>query len=46
MGCPHPIEEKILKLQQNKQDLADEILSGEGRSISTMSRDELMALLG
>ena len=40
------IEEKILKLQQNKQDLADEILSGEGRSISAMSREELMALLG
>ncbi len=40
------IEEKILKLQQDKQDLADEILSGEGRSISAMSREELMALLG
>jgi SNF2 family DNA or RNA helicase len=40
------VEEKILKLQQDKQDLADEILSGEGRSISAMSREELMALLG
>lgn len=40
------IEEKILKLQQDKQDLADEILSGESRSISAMSREELMALLG
>jgi SNF2 family DNA or RNA helicase len=40
------IEEKILKLQQDKQDLADEILSGEGRSLSAMSREELMALLG
>ncbi len=40
------IEERILKLQQDKQDLADEILSGEGRSISAMSREELMALLG
>ena len=40
------VEEKILKLQQDKQDLADEILSGEGRSLSAMSREELMALLG
>ncbi len=40
------IEEKILKLQKDKQDLADEILSGEGRSISAMSREELIALLG
>ncbi len=40
------IEEKILKLQQDKQDLANEILSGENRSISAMSREELMALLG
>lgn len=40
------IEEKILKMQQDKQDLADEILSGEGRNISAMTREELMDLLG
>ena len=40
------VEEKILKLQQSKQDLADEILSGGARGISALSKDELLALLG
>ncbi len=40
------VEEKILKLQQDKQDLAEEILSGEGRALSSMTREELMDLLG
>ncbi|MCR5685651.1 MAG: DEAD/DEAH box helicase [Lachnospiraceae bacterium] len=39
------IEEKILALQEAKKDLAEEILSGEGKSIYTLSNDELLALL-
>lgn len=38
------IEEKILKLQEEKKALADEILSGETGGLMTMSREELMEL--
>lgn len=40
------IEEKILKLQENKQNLADQILSGKMSSLSNMSQEELLELLG
>ena len=43
--CRDTIEEKILRLQEKKQDLAEEILSGEGAAFSSMTREELMALL-
>ena len=39
-------EEKILKLQDSKRDLADSIISGDNVGMSSMSRDELMELLG
>ena len=39
------IEEKILKLQETKQDLAESALSG-GSSIADLSNEELMELLG
>lgn len=40
------IEEKILKLQEDKRNLAESILAGDGTaSIFTMSREELMDLL-
>ena len=39
------IEERIVKMQENKRDLADTILSGENGSITQMSREELMELL-
>ena len=39
------LEEKILKLQEDKQNLADEILSGANASLSSMSKDELLELL-
>ncbi len=39
------IEEKILKLQESKKQLADEILSGQTGSIMSMSKEELYALL-
>ena len=40
------IEEKILKMQENKNNLADEILSGETGGITQMSKDELLELFG
>ena len=43
--CRDTIEEKILRLQEKKQDLAEEILSGEGAAFSSMTREELLALL-
>ena len=39
------IEEKIVKMQENKKNLADTILSGENGSIIQMSKEELMELL-
>ena len=39
------VEEKILELQETKQNLADEILSGTTGGIASMSREELLALL-
>ncbi|MGN0907561.1 MAG: SNF2-related protein, partial [Bullifex sp.] len=39
------IEEKIKELQESKKDLADEILSGEHVSLSSLSRAELLDLL-
>ena len=39
------IEEKIVKMQENKKNLADTILSGENGSIIQMSNEELMELL-
>ncbi len=43
--CRDTIEEKILRLQEKKQGLAEEILSGEGAAFGSMTREELMALL-
>ena len=39
------IEQKILALQEAKKDLAEEILSGDGTSLFTMSGEELLKLL-
>ena len=39
------IEEKIVKMQETKKDLADAILSGENGSITQMSKEEIMELL-
>lgn len=39
------IEEKIVKMQESKRDLADAILSGENGTISQMSKEEIMELL-
>ena len=39
------IEEKIVKMQESKKDLADAILSGENGSITQMNKEEIMELL-
>ena len=39
------IEEKIVKMQESKKDLADTILNGETGGIAQMSKDELLELL-
>ncbi len=43
--CRDTIEEKILRLQEKKRDLAEEILSGESGTFGRMSREDLLALL-
>lgn len=40
------IEEKIVKLQETKKDLADNIINGENVGIGSMSREDIMQLLG
>ena len=40
------IEERILALQNTKQDLADSVLSGDHASLMSLSTEELLALLG
>ncbi len=39
------IEEKIVELQESKRDLAESVLGGEVVSASTITRDDLLALL-
>jgi SNF2 family DNA or RNA helicase len=39
------IEEKIVKLQETKKELADAVLSGETRSLGSVSKEELMELI-
>ena len=40
------IEEKILQLQETKKELADSVLSGETRSLGSMTKEELLEILG
>ena len=40
------IEEKIVRLQEAKRDLAESIITGEGESLMSLSREELMELIG
>lgn len=39
------IEEKIVRMQEMKKNLADEILNGETGGLAQMSREELLELL-
>ncbi|WP_050008098.1 DEAD/DEAH box helicase [Butyrivibrio sp. WCE2006] len=40
------IEEKIIEMQNAKKDLADAILSGDSESITNMTKEQLLELLG
>ncbi len=40
------IEEKIVKLQETKKNLADNIINGDNIGIASMSREDIMELLG
>lgn len=40
------VEEKILKLQETKKDLADQVIGGDAAQLGSMSREELLELLG
>ena len=40
------VEEKIQQLQERKLDLADEIIGGEAVSFSSLSKEELLELIG
>lgn len=40
------VEEKILKLQESKKELADAVITGENISLAKMSKDELLDLFG
>ena len=39
------IEEKILKLQESKKDLADSIINGDHTGMGSLSKEELLELL-
>ena len=45
MICQNTIEEKIIELQETKKNLADEIVSADNISLSSLSKDDLMELL-
>ena len=40
------IEEKILKMQEDKKNLADAVLNGENTNLMDMSKEDLLQLLG
>ena len=40
------IEEKIQKLQEKKKDLAEQVIGGEAAQLGSLSREEIMELLG
>lgn len=39
-------KEKIIEMQNSKKDLADAILNGESESLMTLSKEQLMDLIG
>ena len=39
------IEEKIVKLQERKKELAEQLLDGEGSGLAGMTKEELLELL-
>ena len=45
MIAKNTIEEKIMKMQERKKDLADEVLSGETTGLSSLTREDLLEML-
>lgn len=41
----HTVEEKILKLQETKRDLAEQVMNGELGQLGSMNKEELLELL-
>ncbi len=44
--CQNTVEEKILTLQQSKQQLANELITTEESFVKALSKDDIVALLG
>lgn len=44
--CPGTVEEKILKLQESKRELADDLVRTEGSFLKSLSKADLMGLFG
>ncbi|MBI3136779.1 MAG: DEAD/DEAH box helicase family protein [Bacteroidetes bacterium] len=44
--CPNTIEEKIMKLQQTKNRLADDLIKADGAILKSFSKTDLMGMLG
>jgi SNF2 family DNA or RNA helicase len=40
------IEEKIVEMQESKRDLAEQVLGGEGVGRASITREDILALLG
>ncbi|MGN0907558.1 MAG: DEAD/DEAH box helicase [Bullifex sp.] len=45
MIAKNTIEDKIIKMQERKKDLADEVLSGETAGLSSLTREDLLEML-
>ena len=43
--CQDTIEERILQMQERKHDLAESVLGGEGVGSTSLSREDVLALL-
>ncbi len=44
--CQGTIEERIVAMQERKRDLAESVLGGEGVGAATLTREDVLALLG
>ncbi len=44
--CPNTVEEKIMKLQETKNKLADDLIKTDGTILKSFSKEELMGMLG
>jgi SNF2 family DNA or RNA helicase len=43
--CPNTVEEKIMKLQETKNKLADDLIKTDGTILKSFSKEELMEML-